>query len=526
MSWEYHGNLYDPVANWPLDDATLREVSGRTPALPLTVETGTYRAADIVPGLKGVWGDGSTVLVENTGDARLRLTGDFTVAFYIRPTRYPAAGTPDDVFTVGTPDEGSEADNTLASLRLEGVTNQIGARWETTGQAEVEDLFGVVLVTGVPYWVALRREGLDLTLFLAGAPVETWTAASLPSGGSNAKFRLFGGSGASATTASEVVLSSVVVYNKALNDCQVSNLFEAGSCPEPVLTATQLGGFEGPIDGGTPVSLVSTMMFDFAAESDAFDAASLSALWSNVSSGGSVYATPNGLHLHARGSGAATQTAAIRSLSTFGPIDATFNLEPHLVAGARVAPLPLAPILAYLALRVDASNVVRLAWRPGNVLNVSATVAGKRVHEETHVTDRPVSARIVRESGRVLGYANGERVLDFTWLDADAALEVGTVSSLTAEPRDRVDLALRAFTRRPVFTFGGVLAPDALLLNATRAVVVAPPWPDPPATVDLRIRGALSSDYTIEDAFRYTLGGRLPTAAGRNALYVLEVPDG
>ena len=244
MSWEYHGNLYDPVANWPLDDATLREVSGRTPALPLTVETGTYRAADVVPGLRGVWGDGSTVLVENTGDERLRLTGDFSVAFYVRPTRYPAAGTPDDVFTIGTPDEGGEADNTLASLRLEGVTNQIGARWETTGQVEVEDLFGYVLTVGVPCWVGLRRRGDDLTLFMSGLPVETWTATDAPAGGDNAKFRLFGGSGSAATTASEVVLSSFVVWNRALLDCQFRSLFVGSNVCFELIAAVPISSRE------------------------------------------------------------------------------------------------------------------------------------------------------------------------------------------------------------------------------------------------------------------------------------------
>lgn len=244
MSWEYHGNLYDPVANWPLDDATLREVSGRTPALPLTVETGTYRAADVVPGLKGVWGDGATVLVESTGDERLRIVGDFSAVFYIRPTRYPAAGTPDDVFTIGTPDEGSEADNALASMRLESVTNQIGVRWETTGQIEVEDLFGYVLTVGVPCWVGLRRQGTDLTLFLSGQPVETWTAADVPTGGDNAKFRLFGGSGAGATTASEIVLSSFVLYARALSDCQFESLYVGSNVCFGVLAAVPISSRE------------------------------------------------------------------------------------------------------------------------------------------------------------------------------------------------------------------------------------------------------------------------------------------
>lgn len=256
MAWEYHSNLFSPLANWPLDSyvsSEFREESGRTPDLPLTISTGTYRAADVVPGLQGVWLDGSTVLIENTGDSRLRLTTNWTIAFYIRPTRYPTSSTGSEIFSHGVPNtETAESDNFLYRLLLAQTTSQVQLSWETTGQTDVDTSFSFALVNGVPYHVTVRKQGTSVSLFLNGALAETQTVADQPAGGASGKFRLGGGT----TNAQlEAVVASVVVFACPLTDGQIAMLGGGGAAPS---VTSQLVAR----NGGTPISFTDYTITD------------------------------------------------------------------------------------------------------------------------------------------------------------------------------------------------------------------------------------------------------------------------
>lgn len=253
VAWQYHDNSLSPLANWPLDEyvgGEYEDISGN--ALPLTVESGMQRDADLVPGFAGTWLDGSTRLVENTGDASLRLLGDWSIAFFVRPTAYPTAAIGSEMATHGAPNaETGEADNFAYQTKLTQTAARIAASWETTGQVDVDVTTVAALVSHVGGHVAIVKRGLDVEVYLDTVLVATATAASQPVGGGNGKFR-FGGGTTSAGLAA--VVASLVVFGEAITP---SELFGPAP-PTPVVAELQLFPNEGSIRGGDQVVARST----------------------------------------------------------------------------------------------------------------------------------------------------------------------------------------------------------------------------------------------------------------------------
>lgn len=522
VDWQYHDNSLGPLANWPLDEyvgGEYEDISGN--ALPLTVESGTQRDADLVPGFAGTWLDGSTVLVENTGAAALRLLGDWSIAFFVMPTAYPGAAVGAEMATHGVPNaETAESDNFAYQTKLTQTAARVAATWETTGQVDVDVTTIAALVSHVGGHVALVKRGLDFEVYLDTVLVATATASGQPVGGGSGKFRFGGGTTGAGLAA---VVASLVVFGEAITPSELFGV--APPVPPPADSVDWLAGFEGPIDGGTDLSLVSTTLFDFTAEEDTFTTSILTPLWTDASSGGAVHPTANGLWLVARGTGAASQDARLRTVATVDEVDLEFAMSATVATDMRRTPELHAPVLAEVGLYVDADTRVRCRWRPGNRLEVLATRDGVELARAETVTDRPRTARLVRAASRTLVYANGARVADVEWSAAAANIEVAAVSGPTGELRDRVRLLLQGYRRRPVFVFGDALAPDFKLSDTQRQVIISPPYPRP-ATVDLVCYGAGSASVTLTDAFRYTLGSRTPLRTGRGTLYVLEVPSG
>jgi len=194
-SLQYHDLTHSPVGLWQLN-GSLADSSGS--GHTLTVDSGTERYVDIVPGKLAHFFDGATRLVLSSFVSALAITGDLTVEFLFQLDQDPA--TASSIFAHDASGETS-ATNALYSVDFTSSTNKT-TRWFSEHGSGIDDTFTLAAPAGLPpihnvgHFAAVRSSNVVQFYWngrTLGSPSSTLTA---PDGGLSGRLRI-GGSAAS-----------------------------------------------------------------------------------------------------------------------------------------------------------------------------------------------------------------------------------------------------------------------------------------------------------------------------------------
>lgn len=471
----YDDDIIDELYYYGL--AGLRDTVGDKFLCAGTVDA-AYRAADVVPGLRGFWADGSTVLVDYygpvvRGERDLATVG--TAAMIVRPTRYAAAGSADDLISYTAPgDEGSDDDNTQYAISLAPTTNELTVSWESAGQVDESELLGVVATALVPVQLAVRMDlfggtpAIDTYAFGAQVGATVTPSGALPAGpgsevdllASAPRFRVFGGMTTGVGTAFEGVMASLILFETPLHECQIENLWTPGSCipivPE-VVTALVFPQ-EGSIRGGDRIIIrasSATVLEDTSRDLE-LRGRSVPSGWTTS---GTVTPTLSGLELRT----AATAPAESYARDVNSYAHGVFEVQVACIAPRSVSGVGEV-LLAALEL-VTAGGA--LAAGVGLYLGPRGLVARSTLSTATGgIAVSPVNGsatlRIERTGARGSGYVNGELAWRSAALSTDAlAVQLRVSNGSTST---------RVTSRFSDLTFGSGALIDGLPLEATQAV--------------------------------------------------------
>lgn len=206
----YHGLDYGPVALWQLN-GNLLDSSGN--GFTLSVEAGTERYSDTVPGVRGFYFDGATTLLRNAAEAALFILGDVTVEIVCTSYRTSLAASFSDIVGHAATGE-TQAANYAYAMELAGTSVQVGHEHGSG----VDDFYnpGFALLCGSPNHVAFTRTSNVYQVYLNGDPVGPPSSAfTPPNGGTSGRLRL--GSFAAVVFPWIGVLSSVKILDKSLS---------------------------------------------------------------------------------------------------------------------------------------------------------------------------------------------------------------------------------------------------------------------------------------------------------------------
>jgi len=268
----------------------------------------------------------------------------------------------------------------------------------------------------------------------------------------------------------------------------------------------------GSFRGSTRV-LVADGALDMTACSDSFDDETLSAIWTDVSTGtGALLEYAGNLELQ---TGPGDGRSAVRTVETPGNVfvSGQFNLVEYTRA-RRDVPTVIGEVRLVVSdtptqetdvfIRTEGDSVLRylaIRSRKAGVVDVDI-----RMPVGSLDLERPyrVSTRlgVLRVGDRVTLLQNDEAIQDFTWSDAPAAIELAAELSGSG-PAAVLRTQLREYLRRPVITFGGRPAVDFELQNETRAVVFTPAASCTTEAVDIGITGCNGAANTILSGFTY-----------------------
>lgn len=180
-----HDNTHSPVALWQLDES-LTDVSGN--GLNLTVESGTERYTELVPGLRGFFFDGDTGLWRSAATAALQISGPMTVEFVGVFTNFVV----DKPFVSHGASGETIANNYLYYFGSVGTGFGMRSYWEEAAGANVEYTTPHMFPLGTPCHLALRRGASNATsFFVNGVQIGTTSGVlTSPVDGTSGRFRM------------------------------------------------------------------------------------------------------------------------------------------------------------------------------------------------------------------------------------------------------------------------------------------------------------------------------------------------
>lgn len=485
--------------------AGLRDTVGDRFLCAGTVDS-TYRAADVVPGLRGFWADGSTVLVDYygpvvRGERDLSTVG--TAAMIVRPTRYAAAGSADDLISYTAPgDEGSDDDNTQYAISLAPTTNELTVSWESAGQVDESELLGVVATALVPVQLAVRMDlasgtpAIDTYAFGTQVGATITPSGALPAGpgsevdllASAPRFRVFGGMATGTGTAFEGVMASLILFATTLHECQIENLWTPGSCPVVIPPAAVVGDLaptQGATTGGTRVVMRATNLHLASAQDTMTDATALNAEWTSATTGtGYWLPTASGVVGYVQAAASATSTATLTwttaELSWHAEVDVQFKDVLAMSSGSSAE----IGLTAY----ANASTYAQIMFGAERGLgpDISGKIIIRIVEGGTTRVEHELPVRytdswrlgVMRHDGSIVFFVNYTEVLrersPVASLDAQVRLD------LIADDGAKVFGRFSNYLRLPIVVFGSDRNGDprlarVLYTRTNRAIVVTPP---------------------------------------------------
>jgi len=203
----YLGLENSPVGLWNLDGVLTELVSG----FDMTVESGTERYSDLLPGLRGFYFDGSTNLIHNTFQSTLAIAGAGTwMVIASRRTADPAL-----TLMAHGASGSTEADNQLYLLRAQFTGT--GTSLFSRNNVAINNIADSVdpMPVGVPFLLGITRSGSGaINMYMNGALIAapTQTSSILPTGGGSGRFRIgtntFGGAEWEGIIASAKIIAS------------------------------------------------------------------------------------------------------------------------------------------------------------------------------------------------------------------------------------------------------------------------------------------------------------------------------
>lgn len=227
----YHTTSHSPVALYQFD-GDMTDSSGN--GYDLSLYTGTERYADVVPGLRGFYFDGSTEL-RLMEAALTSITGDMTLEYLVVFAR--TVGSNSEQSPVHPALEEDELGNSAINYTwyLSFVGTALAFRWFQEwddGQDSVPDQvnyphpkgIGDGLLVGVPYHVAVVRENDVVQFYLNGNPLGPPSSTLTTAQGGGGAWFVVGGEGG--VDRFKGVLASVKIVTSALTANEIRAEYE------------------------------------------------------------------------------------------------------------------------------------------------------------------------------------------------------------------------------------------------------------------------------------------------------------
>lgn len=278
----------------------------------------------------------------------------------------------------------------------------------------------------------------------------------------------------------------------------------------------------GPLEGGTEVRVVSSAL-DMAACSDDFADGSLSAIWTDTSSGtGYVLERSDDAVVELSTGTTAGSSAGLETVETPNNVDVSVTI------GVLAATIPFATslvVLGELSLIVDPTPSTETDLRVrveatggGRVARIIARVNGQTTTNQfsiigtvglgTDVAQGAVSNfRLIRVGSRVRVYVNETLLADLNWVPTVGSIQFQVLNDAT--DASSVLARARSYVRNPVVVFGSEPMTTITSVGGTRLVGLTPEVPSAqcrdPLVVDISIEGCGGTTDSSTDAFTYTL---------------------
>lgn len=278
----------------------------------------------------------------------------------------------------------------------------------------------------------------------------------------------------------------------------------------------------GPREGGTEVRVISPAA-DMSACNDDFADGSLSAIWTDTSTGtGFARERLDDPVIELSTGVTAGSTAGLRTVATPNDLDASITIE------IETATIPFASsllVFGELAIVVDPTPSSETDFRirveatgGGRQARVIARIGGQTVLNQftvigsvglgTDVAQGAVATfRLLRTGNRVLAFANETTLVDATWVPDAGAVGFQVLNDPTDD--SYVLARARSYLRLPVVVFGTEPMTTITFQGDDRVVGLTPAVPDAqcgdPLVVDINIEGCGGATDSAADAFTYTL---------------------
>lgn len=220
-----HPEVFGPVAHWTLG-STLASTFG---SRPLTVESGTERYSDLLPGLRGFYFDGATGLIRNVNDAALQITGDMTFLCLMSVQQSAAVR----VLVSHSASGETQAANTLYFLSFTAGVPTINYQAELGAGADISySLAGLSVPLATPCQFGFTRASGQVQFYLNGTPVGAVSSAlSSPDGGTSGVLHIGADVAAASPMSKGSIMASPIMFDKALNALQVKQMYNRSLGP-------------------------------------------------------------------------------------------------------------------------------------------------------------------------------------------------------------------------------------------------------------------------------------------------------
>lgn len=268
----------------------------------------------------------------------------------------------------------------------------------------------------------------------------------------------------------------VVGTGTATGTCTVSGTgySNGASVPTFALESTATSSTDG---GG--VFVLGGSNLDMSNCSDTFTGSVLSALWTDVSTGGGT-ATPTpaaeAVTLYTGAAGGAV--AGLRTTGTATVFDARADFVPLLVQPLLGTSVLVGAITTVVSATPSLETDCRLELRQSTEAYLHVLVRENGLTQVDHIVafganlaGTVVQLRILRYSNRVLLFAADRLIADFRWLLAASSVGLEAANDATGGV---VQTQVRDYTRVPVVVFGGEPAQVLTFVSAARVSGVVP----------------------------------------------------